>query len=101
VTGVALNSKAGLFFSQRTGEPLRVVVNNGRLGIDGGGPLVPVAKEVGDVGDRFRNPRGNLFFMSQDEFELNFVSKDEFELKSIEGQTTRYARALVLMLSPH
>jgi len=93
VTGVDLNNKAGLFFNERTGEPLRVVVNNGRLGIDGGGPLVPVAKKAGDVGDRFRNPRGNLFFMSQDEFELNFVSNDQFELKSMEGQTTRYARA--------
>jgi hypothetical protein len=25
--------------------------------------------------DRFRNPRGNLFFMSQDEFELHFLSR--------------------------
>ena len=87
VTGSDLNSKAGLFFSERTGEPLRLIVNNGKLGIDGGGPLAPVTT------DRFRNPRGNLFFMSQDEFELNFVSRDEFELKSMEGQTTRYRRA--------
>ena len=87
VTGVDLNSRAGLFFSERNGEPLRLIVNNGKLGIEGGGPLVPVTT------DRFRNPRGNLFFMSQDEFELNFVSKDEIELKSMEGQTTRYRRA--------
>jgi CubicO group peptidase (beta-lactamase class C family) len=87
VTGVDLNSKAGLFFGERTGEPLRLIVNNGRLGIDGGGPLVPVTT------DRFRNPRGNLFFMSQDEFELHFLSQDQFELKSMEGQTTRYRRA--------
>jgi hypothetical protein len=63
-----------------------LIVNNGRLGIAGGRPLVAVSK------DRFRNPRGSKF-MSEDEFELNFLSKDQFELKSMEGQTTRYRRA--------
>lgn len=87
VTVVDLNNKAGLFFSERTGDPLRLIVNNGRLGVDGGGPLVSVTT------DSFRNPRGNLFFMSQDEFELRFLSPDEFELKSMEGKTTRYRRA--------
>ncbi|HYP26106.1 MAG TPA: serine hydrolase [Blastocatellia bacterium] len=87
VTGLDLTSKGGLFFSERNGEPLRLTVNNGRLGIDGGPALVPVTT------DRFRVPSGNLFFMSQDEFELHFVSKDQFELKSMEGQTTRYRRA--------
>jgi len=83
-----LNSKAGLFVSERSGEPLRLIVNNGRLQIPGlRAALVPVSK------DRFRNPGGDLSFMSQDEFELNFLSQDEFELKSMEGQTTRYARA--------
>jgi len=87
VEGLDVNSKAGLFFSERTSEPLRLIVNNGRLGIVGGGPLVAVST------DRFRNPRGSLAFMSQDEFELNFQSQDQFELKSMEGQTTRYRRA--------
>jgi hypothetical protein len=87
MTGVDLNTKAGLFVSERTGELLRLIVNNGKLQIVGGGPLMAVAS------DRFRNPRGDLFFMSQDEFELHFLSQDEFELKSMEGQTTRYARA--------
>ena len=87
VTGADLNSKAGLFVSERTGDPLRLIANNGRLSVDGGGPLAPV------TADRFRNPRGNLFFMSQDEFELHFLSQDQFELKSMEGQTTRYRRA--------
>lgn len=86
-TGVDLNSKAGLFFSERTGEALRLGVNNGKLQILGGGPLMAVST------DRFRNPRGDLFFMSQDEFELHFLSPDQFELKSMEGQTTRYRRA--------
>ena len=53
-----------------------------RLGVAGGGPLVTVSK------DRFRNPRGSLSFMSQDQFELNFLSQDQFELKSLEGNTT-------------
>jgi CubicO group peptidase (beta-lactamase class C family) len=87
VTGVDLNSKAGVFFSERTGEPLRLIVNNAKLQIPGGPPLIPVTK------DRFRNPSGELFFMSQDEFELHFLSADEFELRSMEGQTTRYRRA--------
>jgi hypothetical protein len=82
-----VNSKVGLFFSERTGEPLRLIVNNGRLGIAGGRPLVAVSK------DRFRNPRASLAFMSQDEFELNFLSQHQFELKSMEGNTTRYRRA--------
>jgi hypothetical protein len=43
--------------------------------------------------DRFRNPRGSLFFMSGDKFELNFLSPDAFELKSMEGNMTRYRRA--------
>jgi CubicO group peptidase (beta-lactamase class C family) len=87
VTALDLNSKAGLFFGERTGEPLRLTVNNSKLQIVGGASLVAVTK------DRFRNPRGELFFMSQDEFELRFLSQDQFELKSMEGQTTRYRRA--------
>ena len=87
VTGLDLNSKAGLFFSEATGEPLRLGVDNGRLRIQGGPPLDTLTK------DRFRNPRGALFFMSQDEFELHFLSQDQIELKSMEGKTTRYRRA--------
>jgi CubicO group peptidase (beta-lactamase class C family) len=87
VKGLDLNSKAGLFFNERTGEPLRLIVNKGSLQFAGGTPLVAVAQ------DRFRNPRGSLFFMSQDEFELRFLSQDQFELKSMEGKTTRYRRA--------
>ena len=87
VEGLEVNSKAGLFFNEGTGEPLRLIANNGRLGIAGGGPLVAVTRE------RFRNPRASLAFMSQDEFEVNFLSQDQFELKSMEGRTTRYRRA--------
>ncbi|HWS53785.1 MAG TPA: serine hydrolase [Pyrinomonadaceae bacterium] len=87
VPGLDPNSRAGLFFSERTGEPLRLIVNDGRLRVAGGPPLVAVTQE------RFRNPRGSLFFMSQDEFELRFLSPDQLELKSMEGRTTRYRRA--------
>jgi CubicO group peptidase (beta-lactamase class C family) len=88
VTGADLNSKAGLFVSERTGETLRLVVNNGELRIPG---LRAALKPV--TNDRFRNPSGDLTFMSQDEFDLHFMSQDEFELRSMEGQTTRYRRA--------
>jgi hypothetical protein len=87
VDAANVNRQAGMFFSERTGEPLRLIANNGRLRIAGGGPLVAVST------DRFRNPRGSLSFMSQDEFELHFLSQDQFELRSMEGKTTRYRRA--------
>ncbi len=81
-----LSGRAGLFFNEQTGEPLRLVASNNTLSIAGGGPLVALAN------DRFRNQRSSLFFMSQDEFELSFLSADQFELKSMEGKTTRYRR---------
>jgi len=87
VTGPDLNGKAGLFFSERTSDPLRLIVEDARLRVAGGPALVPVGR------DRFRNPRGELFTMSQDEFELRFLSQDRLELKSMEGKTTRYRRA--------
>lgn len=86
-TGADLSGRAGLFFNERTGEALRLGVDKGRLRVLDGPALDALA------GDRFRNPRGALFFMSQDEFELHFLSADEFELKSMEGRTTRYRRA--------
>jgi len=79
-----LSGRAGLFFNEQTGEPLRLVANNNTLSIAGGGPLIALAN------DRFRNQRSSLSFMSQDEFELSFLSADQFELKSMEGKTTRY-----------
>jgi CubicO group peptidase (beta-lactamase class C family) len=84
---VDVTGRAGLFFNERTGELLRLVVNEGRLQVPGGRPLVTVSE------NRFRNPRGDTFFMSQDEFELHFPSPDRLELKSMEGITTTYRRA--------
>ncbi|HEY0170072.1 MAG TPA: serine hydrolase [Pyrinomonadaceae bacterium] len=84
--GVDVAGRAGLFFSERTAEPLRLIANMGRLSVGGGPVLVPVSA------DRFRPQRASLYFRSQDEFELTFRSNDEFELKSMEGRVTRYRR---------
>jgi hypothetical protein len=82
-----LESKAGLFLSERTGEPLRLIVERGTLRVASGPALVPVTS------DRFRPASASLSFMSQDEFELHFLSDDQFELTSMEGKTTTYRRA--------
>ncbi len=87
VAGPDLTSKAGLFFSEPTGEPLRLLVERATLRIAGGPALVPVTN------DRFHNAGPSLSFMSQDEFELHFLSHDQFKLKSMEGKTTTYRRA--------
>jgi CubicO group peptidase (beta-lactamase class C family) len=87
VAGVDLKSKAGIFFNETTGQPLRLGLENGRLRVAGGPPLDTVAS------DRFRNARGALSFMSQDQFEMHFVSPDRIELKSMEGRITAYRRA--------
>ena len=85
--GVDVSGRAGLYFDERTGEPMRLVVSEGRLRIANGPPLVPVTQ------DRFRSPRPDLFFRSQDDFELSFESPDRIAIKSMEGQVTRYRRA--------
>jgi hypothetical protein len=82
-----VTGRAGLYFDGRTGEPLRLIVNSGRLTIANGPPLVPASA------DQFRPQRASLSFRSEDKFEMTFRSNDEFELKSMEGQTTRYRRA--------
>ena len=82
-----VNSKAGLFFNEQTGEPIRLVVDRGRFRVANGPGLVPVTK------DRFRRWGAFVEFMSQDKFELNFLSADKFELKSMEGEIALYTRA--------
>jgi CubicO group peptidase (beta-lactamase class C family) len=82
-----LSGRAGLFFNEQNGQPMRLTVNNNTLTIAGGGPLVALAT------DRFRNQRASLSFMSQAEFELQYLSADQFEIKTKEGAKTRYARA--------
>lgn len=85
--GVDPSARAGLWFDERTGEPMRLQVSEGRLRIANGPPLVALSA------DRFRPLRADLFFRSQDAFEMTFLSNDQLELKSMEGQTTRYRRA--------
>lgn len=85
--GVDVTGRAGLYLDERTGEPMRLVLNDGKLNIAGGPPLVAVSA------DRFLPPRATLFYRSEDAFELTFRSNDAFELKSMEGQATMYRRA--------
>ena len=85
--GVDVSSRAGLYFEERTGEPIRLLVNEGRLRVANGPPLVPVSASS------FRAPRAVPFFRSQDDFEMTFRDSGHFEIKSMEGQVTRYRRA--------
>lgn len=85
--GVDVTGRAGLYFDARTGEPMRLTANNGRLVIANGPPLVPVSA------DRFRPQRATPFFRSEDEFEVSFLSNDQLEIRSMEGQVTRFRRA--------
>ena len=88
VQGIEINdSKAGIFFDEQSGEPIRLGVNNGKLMIAGGPPLVPSSAVS------FRPARTDLFFRSQDDFELTFPETNRIEIKSMEGQVTRYRRA--------
>ncbi|WP_190300378.1 serine hydrolase domain-containing protein [Rufibacter hautae] len=82
-----VKGKTGLFFNEKTGEPLRLAVDRDRFRIANGPGLVPVGK------DRYRRFGAFVQFMSQDEFELHFLSPDQFELKSMEGKTSKYRRA--------
>lgn len=85
--GVDITTRAGLFFDERTGEPLRLGVNNGRLQVANGPPLVPVSSTT------FRVARPTTFFRSEDDFVMTFVGPDQIEIRSMEGEVTRYRRA--------
>ncbi|MEW5929200.1 MAG: serine hydrolase [Gemmatimonadota bacterium] len=85
--GVDVSGRAGLFFDERTGEPLRLAAQEGRLRVANGPPLVALSR------DRFRGLRPDLFFRSQDAFELRFESPDRIAIRSMEGQTTHFRRA--------
>ena len=87
VPGVDVAGRAGVYFAEGTGEAIRLNVDDGRLVIVAGPPLVAVSAE------RFRPPRASMSYRSEDEFELIFRSNDEFELRSMEGASTRYRRA--------
>ncbi|MBO9565310.1 MAG: beta-lactamase family protein [Niastella sp.] len=87
IEGLDVNSKAGLYFNEKTGEALRLVTFQGRLRVDNGPGFLAVTN------NRFKRWGAVISFMSQDDFELNFLSSDQFELKSMEGVITRYRRA--------
>ncbi len=88
------NSKAGLFFNERTGEPIRLAVDRGRFRVANGPGLLALSK------NHFRRWGAFVQFMSQDAFEINFLSQDRFALKSMEGKTTHYRRARPFAPSP-
>ena len=92
--GVDPSSRAGVYFDERTGEPMRLVVTGGRLRIANGPPLIALAQ------DRFRPPRPTPFFRSQADVELVFPSNDRLELRTKEGETTRFRRAQPWTPSP-
>jgi CubicO group peptidase (beta-lactamase class C family) len=85
--GVDVSGRAGLFFDEDTGEPMRLGVANGRLMIANGPPLVPVSDSS------FRPARPSMFFRSQDDFVLSFTDPDHIAIRSMEGEVTRYRRA--------
>lgn len=87
-TAVDLNDKAGLFFNEKTGQPMRLAVNNNSLTIaGGGGPLVTLSS------DRFKNRNSSTNFLSGAEFELQFQTADRFAIKTKEGDVLQYKRA--------
>lgn len=86
-SGADPNRWTGLFFHERTGEPLRLILDSGRLRVAGGPGLVATGT------DRFRRWGANVQFRSQDRFELQFLSPDLLELQSMEGKRERYRRA--------
>jgi CubicO group peptidase (beta-lactamase class C family) len=86
--GIDVTPRAGLYFDERTGEPMRLgAAPGGRLAIANGPQLVAVSATT------FRPPRPDLFFRSQDDFVMTFTDPDRFEIRSMEGAVTRFRRA--------
>ena len=87
ITPENLAPRAGLFFNEKTGLPLRLMINNKTLFIAGGGPLVALAQ------DRFTTRESSLQFLSGAEIELQFISADQLDIRTKDGATFRYYRA--------
>lgn len=85
--GVDVSSRAGLFFNDKTREPMRLELSNGRLAITNGTSLVAVSATT------FRPTRPSMFVRSGDDFVLTFVDDNHIEIKSMEGAITRLTRA--------
>jgi CubicO group peptidase (beta-lactamase class C family) len=82
-----VKSRTGLYFSEKNGQPLRLVVDGARMRIAGGPAMLTLAN------DRFRRIGTHVEFMSGYEFELHFLSSDLFALKVTDGPTIQYRRA--------
>jgi len=91
--GVDVSSRAGLFLEEKTREPMRLEINNGRLAITNGVGLVAVNATT------FRPTRPNMFVRSADDFVMTFADDNHIEIKSMEGGVTRYTRGQPIALS--
>ncbi|RPD49068.1 serine hydrolase [Paracnuella aquatica] len=87
ISPAELNARAGLYFNEQTGQPVRLIMANNALTVAGAGPLVPLAT------DRFHNREGSPSFLSEAKFELTFTSADAFEINTTEGEKIRFRRA--------
>lgn len=85
--GVDVRAREGLYFDERTGEPMRLAASAGRLMVANGPPLVPVSATS------FRVPRPTPMFRSQDDPTITFTDADHIEIRSAEGEVTRFRRA--------
>lgn len=85
--GVDVGTRAGLYFDTKTGDPMRLGVEAGRLAVANGPPLMAVSAE------RMVPPRASIFFRSEATVEFVFRGSDEFAIVSTEGDTALYRRA--------
>jgi hypothetical protein len=84
---VDVSTREGLYFDEKTGEPMRLGVQGGRLMVANGPPLVPVNATT------FRIARPTTFFRSMDDFVMTFTDANTIEFRSMEGEVSRYRRA--------
>jgi CubicO group peptidase (beta-lactamase class C family) len=55
VPAAELRARAGLFRDERTGEPMRLAMENGALRMEGGAPLVPLSRTRFRIGESVRS----------------------------------------------
>ncbi|RYZ60940.1 MAG: serine hydrolase [Chitinophagaceae bacterium] len=84
---VDANDKAGLYFNGKTGQPLRLLVNNKALSLAGVGPLLALSA------DRFKSRGSSLSFLSGANFEMQFRDNSQFEIITSEGEKIPFTRA--------
>ncbi|NTS41411.1 serine hydrolase [Flavisolibacter sp. BT320] len=84
---VDASDKAGLYFNEKTGQPLRLLANKKALSIAGAGSLLSLSA------DRFKSRGRSMSFLSNASFELQFRGNDYFEIITTEGEKIPFARA--------